>query len=248
LPLATRFGRMLDHLHAPSKMVLDPPLSSARVSLIYPQMLKARELLGRSFQHQRHQGSVLEVRRVHPRALSIIPSVSTSKWRFVPLNFFAPSYPCTPPTLVVFTDWVSRIPALGWGSRPALVRILSRKTALIFCQVCLLFAPHPEVVVVVHRRARRELTWKHAPLLAAASQEVEDGVEDLGRRPLLRGRPPGLAGGISGAKISHSGSERSLGYRQRDEDIRELQKPSVLLIKPHYLPSRTASSCRQVVR
>src|SRR5919112_2782055 len=56
---------MLDHLHAPSKMVLDPPLSSARVSLIYPQMLKARELLGRSFQHQRHRGSVLEVRRVH---------------------------------------------------------------------------------------------------------------------------------------------------------------------------------------
>src|SRR5215216_1864785 len=58
----------------------------------------------------------------------------------------------------------------------------------------------------------------------------------------LRGRPPGLAGGISGAKISHSGSERSLGYRQRDEDIRELQKPSVLLIEPHYPPSRTASS------
>src|SRR5215216_4886441 len=58
----------------------------------------------------------------------------------------------------------------------------------------------------------------------------------------LRGRPPDLAGGISGAKISHSGSERSLGYRQRDEDIRELQKPSVLLIEPHYPPSRTASS------
>src|SRR5215213_11323002 len=44
-------------------------------------------------------------------------------------------------------------------------------------------APHPEVVV--HRRPRRELTWKHAPL-AAASQEVEDGVEDLARGPLAR--------------------------------------------------------------
>jgi hypothetical protein len=48
LPFATRFGRMLDHLDAPSKMVLDPRLSSACVSLIYPQMLKARELFGRS--------------------------------------------------------------------------------------------------------------------------------------------------------------------------------------------------------
>ena len=68
-------------------------------------------------------------------ALSTIPSVSTSKWRFLPLSFFAPSYPRTPPMLVVFTDWVSSIPALGWGSRPALVRILSRNVALIFSQV-----------------------------------------------------------------------------------------------------------------
>src|SRR5215208_6388561 len=37
-------------------------------------------------------------------------------------------------------------------------------------------APHPEVMM--HRRPRRELAWKHAPL-AAASQDVEDGVEDL---------------------------------------------------------------------
>src|SRR5215204_6269409 len=58
----------------------------------------------------------------------------------------------------------------------------------------------------------------------------------------LRGRPPGLAGGMSGARISHSWSERSLGYRHRDENIKGLQKPAMLLIKPHYLPSRTASS------
>ena len=31
------------------------------------------------------------------------PSVSTSKWRFLPLSFLAPSYRRTPPTLVVFT-------------------------------------------------------------------------------------------------------------------------------------------------
>src|SRR5215217_1329113 len=93
------------------------------------------ELLGRSFQHQRHRSPVLELRRVHPRALSTIPSVSTSKCRFLALSFFAPSYPRRPPTLVVFTDWVSTIPALGWGSRPALVRILSRSTPLIFSQV-----------------------------------------------------------------------------------------------------------------
>src|SRR5215203_5201107 len=57
----------------------------------------------------------------------------------------------------------------------------------------------------------------------------------------LRVRPPGLAGGMSGARISHSWSESSLGYRHRDENIKGLQKPAMLLIKPHYLPSRTAS-------
>src|SRR5919107_5954085 len=57
----------------------------------------------------------------------------------------------------------------------------------------------------------------------------------------LRGRPPGLAGGMSGAKISHSRSERSLGYGQKDGDIGALHKASVLLIERHYLPSRTAS-------
>jgi hypothetical protein len=34
----------------------------------------------------------------------------------VPLTFLAPSYPrSSPPTPVVFTDWLSTIPALGWG-------------------------------------------------------------------------------------------------------------------------------------
>jgi hypothetical protein len=36
---------------------------------------------------------------------------------------------------------------------------------------------------------------------------------------------------MSGAKISHSRSERSLGYRQIDGDIGALHKASVLLIE-----------------
>jgi hypothetical protein len=64
-------------------------------------------------------------------ALSTIPSVSTSKWRFLPLNFFAPSHKRRPPTLVVFKDWVPSMPVLGGGPCAALVRILSRSVALI---------------------------------------------------------------------------------------------------------------------
>ena len=39
-------------------------------------------------------------------------------WRLRPLTFFPPSYPCSPPLLVVLTDWLSMIPKLGSGSRP----------------------------------------------------------------------------------------------------------------------------------
>src|SRR5215203_7326127 len=56
---------MLDYLNTPSKMFFDPRLASAPVSLINPQMLKARELLSRSLQHQRHRCTILQVRRVH---------------------------------------------------------------------------------------------------------------------------------------------------------------------------------------
>jgi hypothetical protein len=104
---------MLDHLDAPSEMFLDPRLAGARVSLIDPQTLKAGELLGRSLRHRRHRRTVLEVRRMDLGFVSTIPSASTRRWRFLPLGFSAPSYPRTPPTLVVFTDWVSRMPALG---------------------------------------------------------------------------------------------------------------------------------------
>jgi hypothetical protein len=41
---------------------------------------------------------------------------STSKWCFVPLSLFAPSYSRGPPTVLVLTDWVARTLALGWGS------------------------------------------------------------------------------------------------------------------------------------
>lgn len=42
---------------------------------------------------------------------------------------------------------------------------------------------------------------------------------------------------MNGASISHSRSERSLEYGRRDEDIRGLHKPDVLLIEPYYPPS-----------
>ena len=53
-------------------------------------------------------------------ARSTRPSVSTSRWRFLPRTFLPPSYPrCSPPTAVVLADCESTMPALGSGSRPS---------------------------------------------------------------------------------------------------------------------------------
>jgi len=62
--------------------------------------------------------------------------VSTSRWRLRPLTFLAPSYPrSVPPTPVVLTDWLSTMPALGWGflCRRTLTR--SRKAEYILSHV-----------------------------------------------------------------------------------------------------------------
>jgi hypothetical protein len=64
------------------------------------------------------------------RTPSTSPSVSTSRWRFLPSTFFAGSKPrYWPPTPVLFTDWESTIPALGWGFVPNLARNASRSAA-----------------------------------------------------------------------------------------------------------------------
>ena len=65
------------------------------------------------------------------RASSTKPSVSASRWRFLPSTFLAGSNPRSfPPTPVVLSDWESTIDALGLGSLPSRTRKSSRNSAL----------------------------------------------------------------------------------------------------------------------
>src|SRR2546421_11541975 len=59
------------------------------------------------------------------------PLVSTSRWCLRPLIFLPASYPRSPPCSVVLTDWLSRMPALGVGSRPCVIRTASRNVVCI---------------------------------------------------------------------------------------------------------------------
>jgi hypothetical protein len=58
-PFAARLGRVLDDLNGPVLVFLDPTLAGAGVTLIDPDVLDLRELLGGTIEQQRHGGSIL---------------------------------------------------------------------------------------------------------------------------------------------------------------------------------------------
>jgi hypothetical protein len=52
-----------------------------------------------------------------------------------PLDLLARVIAPDPPFSVVFTDWLSRMPALGWRCRPAAARTSPRSMSWMCCQV-----------------------------------------------------------------------------------------------------------------
>jgi site-specific DNA recombinase len=93
------------HLYAQAHRLLGPPFAPPLVAGIDPQMFQAPEPDPRRLQ-QPYAVCVGDFSAVYGRALSTKPSVSTSKWRFLPSTLLlAGSKPrSVPPTPVVLTD------------------------------------------------------------------------------------------------------------------------------------------------
>ena len=110
-----RFARTFDKIHRPPQNLLHPAsaLIFTPVAGVQPQMAKTRKQLSRALE-QRPDPLLVDHVGCMYLCFSTKPSVSTSKCRFLPLTFLPPSYPrSSPPTQVVFTDWLSTMPALG---------------------------------------------------------------------------------------------------------------------------------------
>src|SRR4051794_16668017 len=108
--------RTLHQIHAPAQGFLYPvrPLVLSAVTRIQPQMREAGKALVRLAQQRLDALVVHDLGAVDLRLESTKPSVSTRMWRLRPLTFLPPSKPrCSPPTAVLFTDWLSTTPALG---------------------------------------------------------------------------------------------------------------------------------------
>jgi len=101
--------------------------------------------------------------------------VSTSRWRLRPLTFLAPSYPrSVPPIPVVLTDWLSTMPALGWGflCRRTLTR--SRKAEYILSHV-------------PSKRQRSESSSRRWAIEESRGGASATGIRSLGGRRWRRG-------------------------------------------------------------
>ena len=115
-----------------------------------------------------------------------------------------------PPFSVVLTDWLSIIAALGVGFLPSACRTLTRRASLA----------RSHVPSSLHSRK-----YHHTVPQGGRSCGMARHVQPLrrtyrmplttSRRSTVRGLPPVLAAGSSGASIFHCSSVRSLGYALR---------------------------------
>lgn len=130
---------------------------------------------------------------------------------FSPLYALARIVAARPPFCVVFTDWLSRINALGGQFRPACWRTRFRKAACTCSPVPSCCHWQKYVYTVCHgtpkscgiARQRHPSRTRYRSALSTS------------RRSTSRGRPPAFASGNNGSRMPHSASVRSLGYGLR---------------------------------
>ena len=115
-----------------------------------------------------------------------------------------------PPFPVVFTDWLSMIAALGVGLLPSDCRTLGRSASWTPSQVP--SSVHlRKYLYTVCQGGRSCGSIRHGhPVRSTYTMPLTTS-----RISTVRGRPPGLAGGSKGSRMSHSWSVRSLGYGLR---------------------------------
>ena len=195
----------LDHLNHPASHGVSPIHQLSGIGAIGPDQLEPRKEPQKLAQHQLCPITVLDVRRMHHHGQQQ-PEGVNHDMAFASFHLLASVIATWAPFSVVFTLWLSIMAAEGVGSLPSNSRTLGRKVSWIRSQV-------PPF------RQRRK--YPHAVLHGGRSWGIIRQVQPLrstyrmpfmtSRMSTVRGRPPGLASGISGASSSHWTSVRSLG-------------------------------------
>ncbi len=108
-----------DDLHTPPQSALHPVLKRPAITAIHPQIPEAGKAFldwGQRLQHQSASDSIRQIsgmdRCLNHQTLHIDEQVA-----FATLHMLGPLVAARPPFCVVFTNWLSRIAALGQGER-----------------------------------------------------------------------------------------------------------------------------------
>ena len=121
-------------------------------------------------------------------------------------DLFARVVAARPPFSVVLTDWLSMMAALGSASLPSASRTSGRNSSWTRFHVPSTVHPRKYLYTVCQGgRSFGSIRQEH-PLRRTYRMPFT-----ISRRSTERGRPPLLAGGSRGARISHCSSVRSLG-------------------------------------
>ena len=153
---------------------------------------------------------ILDIGRMHHHHRQQQPHGIYNDMSLSTIDLLASVIATRPPFPVVLTDWLSMIAALGVGFLPSACRTLTRRASLA----------RSHVPSSLHSRK-----YHHTVPQGGRSCGMARHVQPLrrtyrmplttSRRSTVRGLPPVLAAGSSGASIFHCSSVRSLGYALR---------------------------------
>jgi hypothetical protein len=113
---------------------LDPRDHLARIRWIGPDHPQARERVPEECQQGFGPVTILHTRRGDNDGQDQ-PERVDEEMPLAAFDLFVDIKAAEPPFSVVFTDWLSRIPALGWRRLPAATRTSPRSKSCIRCQV-----------------------------------------------------------------------------------------------------------------
>ena len=185
----------LDQLSSIASIGPDQPHSGKSPSQFIDDQLRSISILniGRMHHHRKQQ----------PHGIYNDVSLST-------VDLLASVIATRPPFSVVFTDWLSMMAALGVGLPPSACRTLGRRASWTRSHV--LSRLHSRKYHhTVPQGGRSCGMARHAqPLRRTYRMPLTTS-----RRSTVRGLPPVLPAGSSGASIFHCSSVRSLGYALR---------------------------------
>ncbi len=235
--LTTRRHRSPHTDHTPAQLALDPLRKTLFVTLIRPEHLPMRKTTLKTLQQGRsplriRQRSSLDLHFQH-KALRIHQHLALATF-----DLLASIIASQPPFSVVLTDWLSRIAARGWASRPMCCRTRSRSTVLSRSHVPSWRQRRKYQNTVLYGGKSCGNRCHAQPVLSAYKIALS-----ISRRDHFAGLPPGNGGGTSGSRTAHSSSVTSVAYARHS--IIALFSARLSLVYPVYTYSLSFDTVSQ---